>query len=316
MHCINLKTPDPFFNLAVEEYLLKKKEEDYLIIGINNPSVIIGKHQVVHREVNAKFVIENNIPVIRRISGGGTVFHDNGNLNFTFIQLSEKGKQIDFRKYTLPVINFLSTLGVNAIFEGKSDITFDGFKISGNAEHVYKDRVLHHGTLLFDTSLENLREAIRQDTFNYTTRAVGSKRTIVTNIKDKLLNVSDIFEFRALITGYFLKNITNAGIYTLSNDEMTEAESLAESKYRTWEWNYAYGPEYIFHNNFGIHGKSYTCRLVVKDGIIWECSIEGSNEMLMVSKHLIGCRHMYSDMLKVFRTNNVAISDDQIFSFF
>jgi lipoate---protein ligase len=112
MFCIILESNDPFFNLAIEELLLINSKEDYLILGINNPSVIIGKHQSAHREVNTKFVIENNIPVIRRISGGGTVFHDKGNLNFTFIRQCESGKQVDFRKYTQPVIEFLLSLVV------------------------------------------------------------------------------------------------------------------------------------------------------------------------------------------------------------
>ena len=112
MNCINLESNDPFFNLAIEELLLKSKNDDYLILGINNPSVIIGKHQSAYCEINTKFVFENNIPVIRRISGGGTVFHDKGNLNFTFIRQSEAGKQVDFRKYTLPVIEFLLSLGI------------------------------------------------------------------------------------------------------------------------------------------------------------------------------------------------------------
>src|SRR5665811_892222 len=134
MFCINLETTDPFFNLAVEETLLKSTEEEYFILYVDNPSVIIGKHQTGYREINAKFVNENNIPVIRRITGGGTVFHDNGNLNFSFIRRSESGKQVDFRKYTQPVIDFLKSIGVDARFEGKNDLKVEGYKISGNAE--------------------------------------------------------------------------------------------------------------------------------------------------------------------------------------
>ncbi|TFG42089.1 MAG: lipoate--protein ligase family protein, partial [Bacteroidia bacterium] len=114
MICISLSSTDPFFNLATDEYLFKSSRKEYLILGINNISVIIGKHQSAHREADTKFVTEHKIPVIRRISGGGTVFHDQGNLNFTFILNSREGKQIDFRKYMLPVINFLSSLGIDA----------------------------------------------------------------------------------------------------------------------------------------------------------------------------------------------------------
>ena len=119
MFCINLESNDPFFNLAVEEILLKNSKEEYLILGINSPSVIIGKHQSGHMEVNIKFVNKYQIPVIRRISGGGTVFHDCGNLNFSFIRQSESGKQVDFRKYTQPVLDFLKSMGIEARFEGK-----------------------------------------------------------------------------------------------------------------------------------------------------------------------------------------------------
>src|SRR5512133_305155 len=186
MFCINLDTNDPFFNLAIEEFLLKTSKEEYFILGVNNPSVIIGKHQSGHREINTKFVNENKIPVIRRISGGGTVFHDAGNLNFSFISNSESGKQVDFRKYTQPVIDFLSSMGVKARFEGKNDLKVEGFKISGNAEHIHGNRVLHHGTLLFNTSLDMLRNSIRKDTSCYSSRAVASNPATVINLIGRL----------------------------------------------------------------------------------------------------------------------------------
>jgi lipoate---protein ligase len=122
---------DPFFNLAAEEYFLHNRNEDFLILSINDPCVIIGKHQVVHREADARFIEEKKIPVIRRISGGGTVFHDRGNLNFAFIKQSEAGKQVNFRLYTQPVLDFLSASGINAVFKDKNDLTIEGLKISG-----------------------------------------------------------------------------------------------------------------------------------------------------------------------------------------
>src|SRR5450759_2065761 len=292
MFCITLESTDPFFNPAIEELLLKNSKEEYLILGINNPSVIIGKHQSAHREVSTKFVIENDIPVIRRISGGGTVFHDKGNLNFTFIRQSETGKQVDFRKYTQPVIDFLLSLGVEAKFEGKNDLKVGGFKISGNAEHVHRNRVLHHGTLLFNTSLDMLRNSLRKDTSCYITRAVESNHSSVMNLHEKLNSFRDIYEFRSEMMNYFLQNMANAVIYKLSPSETEEAESLAATKYKTWEWNWAYGPEYTFNNNFQINGKHHSCSLFIKDGVIWKCTIEGNVKLMSAAKKLIGCRHM------------------------
>ncbi|MBA4321921.1 MAG: lipoate--protein ligase [Odoribacter sp.] len=310
------ETHDPFFNLAVEEYLLHNPKEDFIILYTNDPCVITGKHQVVHREVNAKFIEEKNIPVIRRITGGGTVFHDRGNLNFTFIKQSETGKQVDFRRYTKPVIDFLSSMGVNAVFEGKNDLTVDGLKISGNAEHVFRERVLHHGTLLFDTSIDDLRLSLRVKTENYSTRAVESNRSSVTNLKGRLQNINTINEFIGSMQNYFLNNIVDIQTYRLGEDEKKTIRALAESKYRTWEWNYGYGPPYTFKTRFVVEGKTSQCRLVVRDGIIRECDIEGSDDMKAAGKKLIGCRHMYKDMLNKFRSENISISEEEVYKLF
>jgi lipoate---protein ligase len=307
---------DPFINLAVEEYILHNSKDDFLILCINDPCVIIGKHQVVHREVNTKFIEKRKIPVIRRITGGGAVFHDRGNLNFTFIKQSEAGKQVDFRLYTQPVIDFLSSIGLDVVFEGKSDLTVNGLKISGNAEHVFRERVLHHGTLLFDTSLDDLRQSIKLKSDNYSTHAVESNRTSVTNLKESLQNINDIDAFETSMLNYFLNNVPCLRINSLNEDEKTTIVSLAESKYRTWEWNYAYGPPYTFTNLIEINEKFHRCKLFVKDGIIWRCDIEGSDEMKAAAKKLIGCRHMYTDILEKFRSDNIPVTEDEVFKFF
>ena len=291
-------------------------KEDFLIISVNDPSVIIGKHQVAHREVNTRYTSEKNIPVIRRISGGGTVYHDRGNLNFAFIRQSVTGKQVDFKLYTQPVIKFLYSLGVEAVFEGKNDLTVDGLKISGNAEHVFRERVLHHGTLLFDASLDDLSQSLKQKTENYSTRAVESNRTSVTNLKSRVKNITNIEGFMTSMMDYFLMNMPDLHTYSLSAEETENIRSFADSKYKTWEWNYGYGPQYTFTNSIEVNNKKHQCRLVVKDGIIWECDIEGSDEMKTAGKKLIGCRHMYEDLIKVFRANIIPVTDEEVFKLF
>jgi lipoate---protein ligase len=316
MFCINLDTNDPFFNLAIEEFLLKTGKEEYFILGVNNPSVIIGKHQSGHREVNTKFVTENKIPVIRRISGGGTVFHDTGNLNFSFISNSESGKQVDFRKYTQPVIDFLSSKGVEARFEGKNDLKVEGFKISGNAEHIHGNRVLHHGTLLFNTSLDMLRNSIRKDTSCYTSRAVASNPAMVINLIRRINCFNSLDEFRSAMMVFFLENLPDNVPYQLTNEEIIQAESIADSKYRTWEWNWAYGPEYNFINSFKLDKKNCTCSLFIKDGIITECSIEGNELLKKISGKIVGCRHMVGDLSDLFTAENIFLSGEEVFNFF
>jgi lipoate-protein ligase A len=308
MYSLTLDSTDPFFNLAVDEYLLKKRTEDFFVLGINDRSVIIGKHQVAHRETDTRFVSKYKIPVIRRISGGGTVYHDRGNLNFSFILNSSHGKQIDFRKYTLPVIDFLVSLGVDAKFEGKNDIRVGGLKISGNAEHVYRNRVLHHGTLLFNTDIDEMKGSIRNFTGKYETRAVSSNPSSVINLtnvlkdvlknvfKNVLKDVDNIYWFKAEMMNWFLNNYPGAEPYELSREDKKNIEALAGTKYKSWEWNYGYGPEYHFTNRFECNGKECHCSMFVKDGIIMECEITGSMEIESSCKKLIGCRHMVDDV--------------------
>jgi lipoate-protein ligase A len=316
MFCITLESTDPYFNLAIEELLLRKKKEDFLILGINSPSVIIGKHQTPHREINTRFLTEHKIPVIRRITGGGTVYHDTGNLNFTFIKQAEPGKQVDFRKHTQPVIDFLASEGVDARFEGKNDLKVEGLKISGNAEHVHHNRVLHHGTLLFSTSLDILRNTLRKDTSHYSTRAVESNPSSVTNLNDRLPGFKDIFEFRSGMMDYFIKNLAEARDYKLTEQDIIEAEDLAESKYKTWEWNWAYGPEYRLDNEFEFSGEKVRCRLYVREGIIRDILLEGSSELAGIAKKLIGRKHMVEDLMEVFNEENIKVNKEEIFNFF
>jgi len=315
MLCLNLPTTNPFFNLAADEYLLRNRKDEYLVLGINSPAVIIGKHQVAHREADTMFTYEKAIPVIRRISGGGTVYHDFGNLNFTFILNSSKGRQVDFRKYTLPVIGFLSTLGVRAEFEGRNDLKVNGLKISGNAEHVHRERVLHHGTLLFSTLLDDLKGSLRKERSRYSTRAVESNPSPVMNLKEVTREVSSVSHFRTMMLDYFTSQKGNT-ITELTDKEISDIQTLERSKYRTWDWNYGYGPDYYFVNNFDFNGKKHFCRLFVKGGIIQECEMEGSGEMIAAARRLIGCRHMVKDMIDVFKKENIKITGSVIFKFF
>jgi lipoate-protein ligase A len=315
MFCLSPQSTDPFFNLALEEYLLMNRKDDFLILYVNMPSVIIGKHQVAHRETDTEFVTENNIPVARRISGGGTVFHDEGNLNFSFISQSTEGKQIDFRKYTLPVIKFLSVMGVEARFEGKNDLKVNGLKISGNSEHVFRNRVLHHGTLLFDTKLELLRGSIRKDLAKYSTRAISSNPSPVMNLKSIIPEVRDINDLRQQMMIFFIDE-NGYKLIDLAPGEKKEIELLVATKYRTWEWNFAYGPEYKFAGKFEINSRPYYCSLFVKDGIIKDCIIEGSVEMTGTGRRLIGSRHMPDDLREAFMKENIIISPSEIFKFF
>ena len=314
MRCITLHSNDPFFNLAAEDYLLRQSDEEYFILSINSPSVIIGKHQSPHREVNTEFVFKNNIPVIRRITGGGTVFHDLGNLNFAFIRNSKSGQQVDFIKHTGPVIEFLNKLGVKVKFEGKSDLKVTGLKVSGNAGHVYKNRVIHHGTLLFSASMEMLGNSIRKDGSCYKTRAVSSNPSEVSNLNVFLPGISDIFELRDLLAGFIVDREPEAVSDELNKTEVEDISRLAITKYESWEWNWAYGPEYQYIRKFDYMGSTIACRIDVKDGIIRECLLNGNIILEKAASKLKGVKHMPAEMGRVILNEN--ITGLEIFNFF
>ncbi len=315
MICIDLTSTDPCINLATEEYLLRNSEEDYFLTGINDRSVIIGKHQVAHREADTKFVTLNKIPVVRRISGGGAVYHDKGNINFSFIVRSAPGKQVDFRKYTTPVINFLFDEGINANLEGKSDLKINGYKISGNAEHVFRERVLHHGTILFDADIASLKNSLRKDRSCYLTRAVDSNPSDVMNLREITSKFSCSLELKERLFNFFIRQDGNKTA-SLTGEEIAQIRSLADSKYRTWEWNYAYGPEYEYAGRFETRSSGCSCRIFVKNGIIRNCVIEGMDELNAVCGKLTGCRHMPEALLQIFRNENILLSGFDIFRFF
>lgn len=268
MLVVNRPHTNPWFNIAAEEYLLKNMTENCFMLWQNEPAVIVGKHQNTMAEINHRYVKENDLPVIRRISGGGTVFHDLGNLNFSFIQAGERTKLVDFRKFVQPIINVLIDLGVSARFEGKNDIRVNGLKISGNAEHVYKNKVLHHGTLLFESELGKLNNAIKASEENYTDKAVKSVRSTVANISDYLNRKISISEFKKEIIDYIFKNYKDVQFYDLSLEDIRKIEVLSDEKYKTWKWNYAYSPKFVMRKWVMYSGINVEIEMEIKDGII------------------------------------------------
>lgn len=239
---------DPWFNIASEEYLLKHFDKEIIMLWRSNPSIIVGKHQNTLAEINLEYVTKNNIPVVRRLSGGGTVFHDPGNINFTFIKGTDKENLVNFRFHTQPVINFLKSMGVDASFEGKNDLRVNGLKISGNAEHIHKNKVLHHGTLLFDANLAHLNEAIRAKEELFESKAVKSIRSTVANISRFLQKPMLCEEFLQKLENYFFQQYPSLEKYEFHASDIKTINQIKEEKYLQWEWNFGWSPVYIFKN--------------------------------------------------------------------
>jgi len=275
MLCIRNDITDPYFNLAAEEYFLKESGQEFLILYINDPSVIIGKHQNAYAEINPDFIRDNNIKVVRRISGGGTVWHDHGNLNFSFIRKGKEGDLVNFFKYSSPILDVLLKLGLNAAFKGKNSIAINSLKVSGMAEHIHKNRVLHHGTLLFNSDLSGLLEALRINPRRYRDKAVKSIRSRTANISDFLTKKMGISELSDDIFNHIIEMYPGSKFYNLSTSDHEAIQQLVREKFSTWEWNYGYSPNYIFERKVEISGYDIAISLQVEKGLMVKARLSG-----------------------------------------
>lgn len=319
MLCIYLKNTDPFFCLAAEEYLLKSFVEDVFMLWQSEGTIVVGKHQNVLGEINFPFVRTNNITVARRISGGGTVFHDAGNVNFSFIKNVKNPAEISFKQFTQPVVKALVKLGVTATTSGRNDLLIEGKKISGNAEHIFKNRVLHHGTLLYNSDLKNLGQAIKVVPGKYQSKAVQSNRSEVANILlflKKKLQVSGFIQF--LIDVQLEKNENT--LYEMTENDIQKIETLADEKFKTWEWNFGYSPKYSFKNKVEIDDKTLLIELQVKKGIIEESRISGDYFSIEGTEYLCGQlqnkRHCFEEIKNVIKELQFEVSDKLVYCFF
>lgn len=303
MICIRRTETDPYFNIAAEEYVLHEFTDDCFMLWRNEPSVIVGKHQNTLAEINYDFVAQNKIKVVRRISGGGAVFHDLGNINFTFIMNGQPGQLVDFRKFTQPIIDVLATLDIEAKFEGRNDLTIDGKKFSGNAEHVFKNRVLHHGTLLYRSTINNLAGALNVDPDKFRDKAIKSVRSRVTNISEHLKEELEIEDFISLVMNHILEMYPNAELYQFSDQDRKIIQQLVQTKYGTWDWNYGYSPKYNFKKSIRTNGGKVEFNFDVKDGIIEKANIYGDffsrANIHDLEQALIGIPHREKEVLKV-----------------
>jgi lipoate---protein ligase len=268
---------DPRINLAIEEYALKNLDinETYLLFYINEPSIIIGKNQNTVEEINTDYVESNGIKVVRRLSGGGAVYHDLGNLNFSFITKDDGESFHNFRKFTEPVIAALQKLGVNAELSGRNDILAEGRKISGNAQFSTKGRMFSHGTLLFDSEIEHVVSALRVKQDKIESKGIKSIRSRVANISEFLSDSMDIQQFRS----HLLKNIFSESIdipeYVLTEEDWSKIHELSKERYQNWDWNYGKSPKFNSQHSHRFPVGSIDVRLEVNKGIIESCKIFG-----------------------------------------
>ncbi|RJE87594.1 lipoate--protein ligase [Paenibacillus sp. 1011MAR3C5] len=289
---------DPALNLALEEYILRSLpgEDDYLLFYINEPSIIIGKNQNTVEEINADYVKENNLHVVRRLSGGGAVYHDLGNLNFSFIMKDDGGSFHNFKKFTEPVVRALRKLGVEAELTGRNDLQVGERKISGNAQFHTKGKMFSHGTLLFDSEIENVVSALRVNAEKYVSKSTKSIRSRVANISEFLKEPMTTEEFRQKLLQSLFEGSEEIPVYELTEQDWDKVRKLADERYRSWEWNYGRSPSFNVQQRKRIEGVgTFDVRLQVEEGVIAEAAIFGDyfgrGDSAEVAERLAGTRY-------------------------
>lgn len=292
MLCVVNPNVDPYFNIASEEYLLKNFSDDVFMLYRNESSVIVGKHQNAFAEVNLLFVRQHNIPVIRRLSGGGAVFHDMGNVNFTFITNGREGSLVDFKKFLTPILTALKAMGVPAEANKRNDLVIGERKISGNAEHVFKNRTLHHGTLLYASELDRLRGSLKVVPEQFSDRAVRSVRSQVTNIRDYMSIPLSVDDFMAAVQQSLLETFPNTATYSFNVEDNSKINQLIAEKYCTWDWNFGYSPKCQIFKTGLIDATQVSCEIAVEKGLItaFDCRTD-NDHVAEVAKNLIGVQY-------------------------
>lgn len=292
---LDLMTTDPSYNLAMEQYVFDCLPRDrmYFMLWQNDNAIIVGKYQNTIAEINEETVRERGIRVVRRLSGGGAVYHDMGNLNFTFITDVGESNALDLKLFCEPVVRTLATLGVKAEVNGRNDITIDGKKFSGNSQYIRQGRVMHHGTIMFDSDLSVVSEALRVDPTKIQTKGIRSVRSRVTNVAEHLPEKVTLPEFRRILLENILKE--NPGeAYPLTQDDLAAVEKLRAERYATWDWNYGFSPVCTMLRRRRVDG----CGLIeayitVEHGKIAALTFKGdffsASEPDELAAHFVGC---------------------------
>lgn len=315
---------DPYYNMAVEEYVIKNMDpsQEYFFLWQNRPVVVVGKNQNTIEEVNMDFVKANDIAVVRRLSGGGAVYHDLGNVNFTYIVDYRPEDVNSIKRFCTAVVKALEKMGVKAEFSGRNDITIDGKKVSGNAQYLTKNRLLHHGTLLFDSNLEMLTKALNVKQQKISSKGIKSVKSRVTNIKDHLAGNVTVEEFKELVAKLIFEvEQSPFQEYTFTPEDIARIRCLRDGKYATWEWNFGQSPEFDLICSKRFSGGEIEARINVNGGYIRGIKFFGDfmsmRDVSEVEQRLQGEKYKEQDLRQVLSKINLneyfgAISLDEL----
>ncbi|HGD1503754.1 TPA: lipoate--protein ligase, partial [Streptococcus agalactiae] len=299
---------DPAYNVALEAYAFQKLTDidEIFILWINEPAIIIGRHQNTIQEINKEFIDKNGIHVVRRLSGGGAVYHDLNNLNYTIISNNTQEGAFDFQTFSKPVIDTLAKLGVKAEFTGRNDLEINGQKFAGNAQAYYKGRMMHHGCLLFDVDMSVLGQALKVSKDKIESKGIKSVRARVTNIVDHLSDKITVQEFSDAILAQVKEEYPEMDEYVLSDAELSEIQAMRDNQFATWDWTYGKAPEYTIERGVRYPAGKITTYANVENSTIKSVKIFGDffgvKPVDDIEKMLEGVRYDYKDVLAALKT--------------
>ncbi|SCG96020.1 Lipoate-protein ligase LplJ [uncultured Clostridium sp.] len=300
----------PYFNFALEYYLMTEKElgdDNIFMFWRTKPTLMIGKFQNTIEEINQKYAEENNINVVRRMSGGGTIYTDMNGWQFTFINKNYKGSGIDFSEFTKPIIHALEKQGINAYFNSRNDLLINGRKFSGNAQYIKNGSRLHHGSILFNTDIESMVKSITVAEDKIISKGIKSVRERVTNISEHLDKDISTLEFKEIMLESLLKNTKN--IYTLTDEDLYRVNEISKERFESWNWNYGASPKFNITKSKRYSGGKVEFKINIDKGIIRDIFINGDffgeGEVEDISKLLSGCRYSKESIIEVINSIDI-----------
>lgn len=302
------KSNNPAYNIALEAYAFREllSEDEIFILWINEPAIIIGKHQNTIQEINKEYIDAHGIHVARRLSGGGAVYHDLNNLNYTIISNKSEEGAFDFKTFSQPVIETLADLGVKAEFTGRNDLEINGKKFCGNAQAYYKGRMMHHGCLLFDVDMTVLGDALKVSKDKIESKGIKSVRARVTNIIDELPEKITVNEFSDKILAKMKETYPDMTEYVLSEDELAKIQKSADEQFGNWDWVYGKAPEYTIERNVRYPAGKINTFANVEKSMIKNIKIYGDffgiKDVQDIEELLVGTRYENKDVLEKLKT--------------
>lgn len=303
VHYLETGSKDPRYNLAFEEFVLTHRTEgEYLMLWQNENTVVVGQNQNTEEEIDRAFVEAHGITVVRRTTGGGAVYHDLGNLNYSFITDSGDAEQITMTRFTQPVVAALQGLGLQAEAAGRNDILVEGKKVSGTAQRLVGSRILYHGTMLFDSDPSMVAGALRADPAKFQSKSSKSVRSRIGNIRSFLRQDMTLPAF----WDYLKQTLAQGGELQeehLTPEELEEVRRLRDEKYATWEWTYGRSPKYTMTNRRKWDGGILEPRIAVEEGHITQAAFFGDflslTSLEPLTEALKGCLFRQEEMGQV-----------------